>query len=292
MSRALHEVVDATYSVAAQTRQGPARSRRGRPGNVPEPAGAGAPRGQRPGLLDVGDPDLSPGRLDELGHDPVVADPSTVEDDDPVAERGHVLGLVRGEDDRGPLPNGGEHPAQRGPLLRVEAGGRLVEHQQLRCPQQGLGQRGPASLPARQGTHPLAGQVLETHQGQDAPHLGVPGVPVRPLLEGSQVVDEAERREPPWVAALLRQVAQAAPDLGPLRRHPRVAPQDPAAALAGGQHRGERTQQGGLAGTVRPEQPGDPGAEGEVDVLQCRGGAVAPADTAQADGRGHGNLPG
>jgi hypothetical protein len=62
-----------------------------------------------------------------------------VEHDDPVAQRGHVIGLVRGEEHRVLGGHVGDDLPEPEPLLGVESGGRLVEDQQLGPPEQRLG---------------------------------------------------------------------------------------------------------------------------------------------------------
>ena len=96
-----------------------------------------------------------------------------VENDDPVAERGHVLGLVGGQQDRRAFPGPGEDLTQRDALLRVDAGGRLVEQQQRGVAEQGLGQRDPATLPAGQGADRLVATSRKVDQVQNAAHLVV-----------------------------------------------------------------------------------------------------------------------
>ena len=78
------------------------------------------------------------------------------------------------------------------------------------------------------------------------PALGV-------LLEYGDVVDGFEGGETPMEAGILGQVTQPTPDLQPIRRVERVAPEQPHAAGVRGEDRGEDPQQCRLSGTVRSE---------------------------------------
>ena len=71
----------------------------------------------------------------------------------------------------------------------------------------------------------------------------------------------------------------------------RVAPEQPHVAAVGGDRGGDDAQDGRLAGSVGPEQPGDASAEGDVDVGQRHGAAVALAEAGQLDGA-HNATPG
>ena len=153
----------------------------------------------------------------------------------------------------------GEHLAQRDPLLGVQAGGRLVEHEQLRVPEQGLGQPDPPALTAGQGPDPRVARSVEVDVGEDPSYLLDAALGLVPLLEHGHVVDEPVGSEAARVAELLRQVAQPPANLGALRRRGRVAAQDPHLALVGTEHGGERCAAGSScrrrwvrAGQARP----------------------------------------
>jgi hypothetical protein len=62
-----------------------------------------------------------------------------VQDDDVATERRDVLGLMGGQHDRPLLTQRGHHLPEPQPLLRVEAGRRLVQHQERGIAQQRLG---------------------------------------------------------------------------------------------------------------------------------------------------------
>ena len=88
-------------------------------------------------------------------------DPAVVDHDHPL---GHGVGLVevvRGEHDRGAVLGAQPHDVLRevGPVLRIEAGGRLVEEQQLRPVHQPEGDVEPAPLPARQRADRAVGEL-------------------------------------------------------------------------------------------------------------------------------------
>ena len=177
--------------------------------DVAEPAAAGAP-GVVGGRV-VARPPSRPGRsawAHQVRHRAVEQDPALVEDHDPLAQGGHVLGLVGGDDHRRRLPGPAEHVAQPTALGRVEPGGRLVEDQQVRAPEQRLSQDDATSLAAGQGADPLGGDVGQPDEVDDTAYLVVPGREVAPLLEDRQVVDERERRETAGEAGLLGHVAE------------------------------------------------------------------------------------
>ena len=102
---------------------------------------------------------------------PCQAHPALVQHDDALAQRGDVLGLVGGDEHGRPVPGRRQHAAQGRALLGVEAGRRLVEHQQVGIAHQGLGEGDAVPLAARQPTQPLAGEVGEPDQLQHPAHL-------------------------------------------------------------------------------------------------------------------------
>ena len=131
-----------------------------------------------------------------------------------------------GDDHRRRLPGPAEHVAQPAALGGVETRGRLVEDQQVRGPEQRLGQDDPTPLAARQGADPLGGDLGEPDQVDDAAYLVVPRRDVGPLLEDRQVVDERERRETTGEARLLGHVAEPASHGDPALGRRRVLPED------------------------------------------------------------------
>ena len=78
------------------------------------------------------------------------------------------------------LPGPAEHVAQPAALGRVQAGGRLVEDQQVRIAEHGLGEHHPASLATGQRADPLGGDVGQADQVDDPAYLVVPGRRARP----------------------------------------------------------------------------------------------------------------
>ena len=182
-------------------------------------------------------------------------------------------------------PEGGQRAPQVGALRRVEAGGRLVEHEDPRVAEQRLREPDPPALPAGQPADPHGGQVGEADQLEHPAHLPAPALAVVPLLEDGDVLDEAEGRHVGGVAELLRQVAELAAHRGDVGVGAvRVAPEQPHLAAVGGDRGGDDAQQRGLAGAVGAEQPGDASVEGEVDVGERAGAAVPLGDAGELDG--------
>src|SRR6185312_15674907 len=72
----------------------------------------------------------------------------------------------------------------------------------------------------------------------------------------------------------------------PARSGPRVVAVDRQVARVGVEGRRDDAQQRGLAGAVRPEQPGHPGAERERHVVEGRGAAVPQRQVGRAQGVG------
>ena len=133
---------------------------RSRAADDPVPTGAGAPARHRAGdcrvarrvvgrvVGSVDEVHLSGRGGDEVEDGPVEPDGAGGEHHDPLAERGHVLGLVRGEQHRCAGPDAGQGATQRGALGRVKASGRLVQDEHAGIAEQCLGERDPAPLPA------------------------------------------------------------------------------------------------------------------------------------------------
>ncbi len=96
---------------------------------------------------------------------------------DPVGQPLYLVEVMRGEQDGGPgLAQPGDHLPGIPPGVRVEAGRRLVEEQQLRVADQGKGEVQPAQLAAGQGADPgpsLAGQAHLLDGGRHVPRPGV-----------------------------------------------------------------------------------------------------------------------
>ena len=127
---------------------------------------AGSPLGRHP----------DPARRlpDHLRHRAVEQDPAAVQHDHPLAQRGHVLGLVGGDHDGRRLACAAEHVAKPAPLGRVQPGGRLVEDQQVRVAEHRLGEHDASALAARQRADPLGRHVGQADQVDDPAYLVVP----------------------------------------------------------------------------------------------------------------------
>ena len=70
-----------------------------------------------------------------------------------------LLHVVRGDEHAGPgLRRSGDRLPQPGPAERVDAGGGLVENQQVGLVRQGLGERDPALRPERQRADQVTGR--------------------------------------------------------------------------------------------------------------------------------------
>ena len=257
-------------------------------------AGARPPADQCVVARLVGEPDLAHRRGDQVGDGTVEPDVSAGEHDHPLAQSRDVLGLVRGQQHRRAVTEGGQRTPEVGALCGVEAGGRLVEHDQLRVPEKGLGQPDPSTLPARQPADPDGRLVGEAYRVEHPTHLLGAPLTVVPLLEDRDVLDEPEGGHVRGVAELLRQVAELAAHLRHVRVGAvRVASEQPYLAAVGGDRGGDDAQQRGLAGSVGTEQPGDATVESEVDVGEGAGAAVPLADAGQLDGAGaHNATPG
>ncbi|GAA3057022.1 hypothetical protein GCM10020000_44460 [Streptomyces olivoverticillatus] len=163
---------------------------------------------------------------------------------------------VRGEEDRGAVR--GQLPHQGPDLahaLRVEAVGRLVQHEQLARPQQRRGQAEALLHAERVGTGLLARGAREAHPIQGALDAGGPGAGVGGGVGGV---------EPHEIVA----AAEEAVEGGPLDQgaHPRQHP-PPGAGHRLAQHPGgarrrfdqphQHPDGGGLAGAVGPEEAED-----------------------------------
>jgi hypothetical protein len=203
-----------------------------------------------------------------------------VDDEDPTREPLHLLQDVRAEQD-GP-PGGGE-VAQQGhhvqPLPRIEAVERLVEEEHRRVVDQGRREQDPLLHALRVRRRAAVGDRGEVHGGDRGPGGGVG---IRQSLEPGGVADEPVAREPAGHRFPLRDEADPAV---PGRVTPgRLAEQ--------GHPPGRRRQQAGdhaqdraLAGPVGTEQPGDPWAHLERDVVDGHHVAVPARGMDELEGR-------
>src|SRR6266542_1061194 len=256
-------------------------------GDVAVPSGAGPPGDGRRRVGPVGEPDPTGGLADEFGDLAVVPDPATIQHDDALAQGCDVLGPVGGQDHDRRARELREHGTQRDELFRVDAGGRLVEDQHRRRPEQRVRQRDPSPLAAGHGPDPFRRGAGQPDLVEYPAHFRVPGRRLGPLLEQCDVVDKPERGEAARETDLLRQVAQPAADLGTIGRYLRVPAQHAHLSLAGRQRGGQHAQQGGLAGAVRAKQPDHAGLQVQVDVGQRPGGPEGAPDATQTDRSGH-----
>ena len=241
----------------------------------------------------VGRPHPPGGGGGQLGRGAGEVHPPLQQHDDLGADRGDVVGLVGGQHDHRVARQVGQQLPEPQPLLRVQPGRRLVQDQQVRLAEQGLGDAQALPHPAGQGPYPRAGAAFQPDGGQHPGHLLGAAAPVGDLLQDRHVVQEPGDREVPVIAQLLRQVAEPPADLHPLRRIPRVQAEHrhpPRVRLVDG---GQDRQQRRLARAVRAEQAGDPPVQGEIDLVQGPGGAVPPGQAVGADSCGahvHGHL--
>lgn len=132
-----------------------------------------------------------------------------------VAQGAHVLGLVGRQQHGRPAGLLGQQAAKGGPLLRVQAGGRLVENDQPRVTHERLREREAAPL-AGERRDPFAGLLTEVNQVKHAPDFRAPGRGVLPFLEDGDVVEEAGRGHPRRHTDLPGQVAERAAGVGAL----------------------------------------------------------------------------
>ena len=147
-----------------------------------------------------------------------------------LAQLVHVLYNVGGEQHGPPLASvAGQHSAEPHPLLRVQAGGGLIYHQDGRLPQQGLGDAHPAPhAPGELADFP-PGKVLHLHLEKDLLHLAPADRP--PLADSVEAADLD-------------------------------------GAGVGRLHGDKGFHQGGLARPVVAQQPKDAAAHGKGHVLQ------------------------
>ncbi len=152
-------------------------SRRGRPGRV---ACRSIP-GRGPG--------------GQLGRGAREADAAAGHDDHTVAEHGHVLRLMGGQQHRAARARVGDQLPEPHALLRIQADGGFVEQQHARVADERGGEGDPLAHTAGEPLDALAPHIGEIYGLEHAPHLAVTCAPVGELLEDRDVVDECEGRE-------------------------------------------------------------------------------------------------
>ena len=170
-----------------------------------------------------------------------------IDDRDTIAQTLGFLHIVRGQDDRSPfrLELGDEVP-ELATRLRIESGGRLVEKQQLRIPDERAGDGEPLLLAAGQG--PDARQSFLTELDLIDDLADVARLAVEALEEGERLVDGQLLGELGILELDAEQLAQlvlvrfppAAEDLDA----PRIRREKSLADLDGGR----------FSGAVRPKQ--------------------------------------
>ncbi len=180
---------------------------------------------------------------------------AVIDDHDAVAEHVGLVQVVRGQEHRGaPVPEGRGCGPQAGPVLRVEAGARLVQEQDLGLVHDAERDVEPPPLAAGVRPHPAVGEPGQVEQVEHLPHPAgdaAAAAPVQPALQdqvlpaGGQLVGPAQ----------LAHIADAAADLA--RLAPDVQPGDRGAAAVDRQQRGQHPQRGGLACPVRAEESDD-----------------------------------
>jgi hypothetical protein len=177
---------------------------------------------------------------------------AVVENGDPVGQFVRLVQLLRGQEDRDAacheIADGLPHHAA---AARVETGGRLVEKDDARVPDQGHREIEPALHAAGVGLRRLGGRVGQVElveQAGGAPPAFRPAQVVQAghqqqvLLAGEQAVDRGK--------------LAGDPDRGPYRRRVagHVMAHDAHLAAVGVDHRGHDLHGGGLAGTVGTQQ--------------------------------------
>ncbi|EMY33032.1 phenol hydroxylase [Arthrobacter crystallopoietes BAB-32] len=212
--------------------------------------------------------------VDQRGGRAFGHDPALVHDDQPVAELLGLVHVVRGEHQRDALLLESEEPVPEDvPRLRVQAGGGLVQQQDLRLVDQRAGDGQPALHAAGERVHAGLGLVGELGELQQLVRL-------RPQVAVGQAevaaVDDQVVADPDLVVevVLLRHHAQVRPDLGAVAV--RIQPHDGQLARGALRDAADHPHCGRLAGAVGPEQAeglprrdveGDAVDRGEIPVL-------------------------
>ena len=165
------------------------------------------------------------------------------------ANRLHVLNDVGGQEHQPALRRPGEEVAEVDALLRIQPHRGLVQDQEGRVAQQGLGDANPLALPAGQGADSGRRLLLQA----DLPdYLPDGGAWRAQALQGRHVVQELRHGELVKQAEVLGQVAQLGlqPPLRPLQGLPVHLD-----GAGGGQQAGhQQLHQGGLARPVWAQQ--------------------------------------
>src|SRR5437588_642256 len=216
----------------------------------------------------------------ELAWWPDREDPPLLDDRDAVGESLGLVEVVRRQQDRlSEVAQRGDRRPGGAPGLRVEAGGGLVEEDQLGVADERKGEVQPPQLSAGE---PAAAHVRLWLQSGEREHLldrartSVEARPVTQRLAGRDVAVDAPRlqHEPDPAPQLDRPVG------GIMAEHGHLAARSRAVAL-------EALDRGRLARPVGAEQPEDlPAADADVDPAHRLVLAVALAQGAHLDRRG------
>ncbi len=159
---------------------------------------------------------------------------------------------VRGQNDDLVLGKRSDEVAEPHALLRVEAGGGLVEHQHRRLVQHRLGNAESLLHAARERAHLLLRHVAQAHQIEQFQAAAASATSVD-TFECRQVAHEVEGREVGVVAEVLRQIAQLAAVVGAEALDGTPVPQH--RACRGAQHVADHAHERGLPRPVRAKQP-------------------------------------
>ena len=193
--------------------------------------------------------------------------PAGVEHDHVVAHPGHVVEEVGGEHDGdaegAQAVDEGEHLL---PARRVEAGGGLVEEDELGVGDDGLGQLGPLAHAGGEPAHrPEAGLV----QADQVEHLRRPlaGGPHRQPAELAEGGDHVGRGLVEGEAVVLGHVADAA-CARRWGRRPRGCRRPPPCPASGRRSPSRRRKRVVLPAPLAPTRPDPPGGQVEVDVVE------------------------
>ena len=203
-------------------------------------------------------------RLNQLLRRAGEQDLPVVDDHQPVTHRLHVLDNVGGQQYQPVLGRAGEQVAEVDALLRVQPHRRLIEDQEGRGAQQGLGDAHPLALSAGQAADAGAGLPLQIDRPD---HLadGCSGVP-QPL-QGGHIVQELGHGELVEQPEVLGKIAQLGLQL-PLRLEKGLSVHQNGAGC-GEQGGHQQLHQSGLARAVWPQQADEAGRpELQTQVLQ------------------------
>ena len=209
-------------------------------------------------------------------------DLATLDDHDPVADPLHLLEVVGRDDDvHAELgADAADEIEHLRPLHRVEPVGRLVEEDDLGV----VGDRGGElhALPLPRGHRPDGAEALLAEADQPERVVGaLHGRAARQQVHLGEVTDEIGRGQLRRQIVVLGRVADARSQLEPGRR--RILAEHGQLAGVPGAEPEEDGDERRLAGAVRAEQAGDPGADLGVEARERDRLAVALHDPARRD---------